>query len=130
MTTGSTLDSGIEPCAPRPKSRTSRLSAAACVVPGAVADRAGRGGHDVLAEDDVGLGEAVEQAVVDHRLGALGRLLGGLEDREHGARATRRGTRASRVVAPASHVTCMSCPQACITGTSWPSGSVAVAVLA
>lgn len=34
MTTGSTLDSGIEPWAPRPKSRTSRPSAAACVVPG------------------------------------------------------------------------------------------------
>jgi hypothetical protein len=38
--------------------------------------------------------------------------------------------RASRVAAPASHVTCMSCPQACITGVSWPSGPVAVAVLA
>jgi len=34
ITTGSTLDSGIDPCAPRPNSRTSRLSAAAWVVPG------------------------------------------------------------------------------------------------
>ncbi len=34
MTTGSTLDSGIEPCAPRPNRRTCKLSAAAWVVPG------------------------------------------------------------------------------------------------
>ena len=37
---------------------------------------------------------------------------------------------ASRAVAPASQVTCMSCPQACMTGTSLPAGSVAVAMLA
>ena len=37
---------------------------------------------------------------------------------------------ASSAVTPASQVTCMSCPHACMTGTSLPSGSVAVAVLA
>jgi hypothetical protein len=52
---------------------------------GPVADRARRGGHDVLAEDHLRLGEAVEEAVVDHRLCALGRLLRGLEDGQHGA---------------------------------------------
>ena len=32
--------------------------------------------------------------------------------------------------APISHVTCISCPQACITGTPFPSRSVLVASLA
>ena len=39
----------------------------------------------MLAEDDLRLGEALEEAVVDHRLGALRGLLGGLEDRQHRA---------------------------------------------
>ena len=82
---------------------------------GAVADPAGRGGHDVLAEDHVGLREAVEEAVVDHGLRALGGLLGGLEDGEHGALPGVRA-RARRLAAPASQVTCMSWPQACMTG--------------
>jgi len=38
--------------------------------------------------------------------------------------------RASNVVAPTSQVTCMSWPQACITGTVWPSLSFAVTLLA
>jgi hypothetical protein len=38
----------------------------------------------VLAEDDRGLGEPVEEAVVDHRLCALGRLFGGLEHDKKG----------------------------------------------
>ena len=48
--------------------------------PGAAGDGAGGPDHDVLAEHDVRLGEAVEQAVVDHRPGALRRLFGRLED--------------------------------------------------
>ena len=55
------------------------------MVPGPVADRTCGAGHDVLAEDDRRLGEALEEAVVDHRLGALRGLLGRLEDRQHGA---------------------------------------------
>ena len=53
--------------------------------PGAAGDGAGRTDHDVLAEHDIGFGEALEQAVVDHRLGALRRLLARLKDRHQGA---------------------------------------------
>ena len=42
------------------------------------------------------------------------------------SRSRHRATAASCAVAPASQVTCMSWPQACITGTCAPSGSVAV----
>ena len=78
---------------------------------------------------DVGLGKPVEEAVVDHRLRTLGGLLGGLEDGQHGAVPGVAGTR-EQAVAPASQVTCMSWPQACMTGVSWPLTSVAVTVLA
>jgi hypothetical protein len=37
---------------------------------------------------------------------------------------------ASSVAAPASHATCMSCPQACITGVGCPSASSALTLLA
>src|SRR5579862_160737 len=56
----------------------------------AIPDLAGRWGHDVLTEDDLRLRESIEEAVVDHGLGALGGFLSGLEDGEYGA-APRRG---------------------------------------
>ena len=77
MTTGSMLACGIEPCAPRPNRRICRLSAAEVIGPALPGDRAGGPDHDVLAEHDIGLGEALEQAVVDHGLRALRRLLAG-----------------------------------------------------
>lgn len=46
---------------------------------GAAGDGAGGTDHDVLAKHDIGRGEAFEQAVVDHRLGALGGFLARLE---------------------------------------------------
>ena len=49
---------------------------------GAPAEDARGADHDVLPEHDVGFGEAREQPVVDHRLGAGGDLLGRLEDGE------------------------------------------------
>ena len=81
ITTGSMLACGIEPCAPRPNRRICRLSAAEVIAPGAPGDGPGRSDHDVLAEHDVRFGEAVEETVVDHRLGAFRRLLRRLEHR-------------------------------------------------
>ena len=49
--------------------------------PGAPADGPGRSDHHVLAEHDVGFGEAVEEPVIDHGLGAFPRLLRRLEHR-------------------------------------------------
>jgi hypothetical protein len=49
--------------------------------PGAPANGPGWPDHDVLAEHDIGLGEAVEEPVIDHCLGAFGRLLRRLEHR-------------------------------------------------
>jgi hypothetical protein len=71
---------------------------------GSVADLSGSPGHDVLGEDHVRLGEAIKQAVVDHRLRGL---LGRLEDFQQASRAAPR-LWASSVVAPTSQVTCMS----------------------
>ena len=51
---------------------------------GAPADGSGRSDHYVLVEHDVGLGEAVEEPVIDHRLGAFRRLLRRLEHRYQG----------------------------------------------
>jgi hypothetical protein len=61
--------------------------------PRAVADPPGRGWHDVLSQDHVRLGKAVEQMVVDHGLRSCPQLLGGLEQRDErsvpGIRRTR-----------------------------------------
>ena len=62
----------------------------------ASADDPGRSNHDVLPEHDVGLGEAPEQSIVDHRLRAFARLFGGLKHRHHGASPARAGLRRSR----------------------------------
>jgi hypothetical protein len=43
-----------------------------------LADR--RCGNDVLTEDDVALRKTLEQPVINHRLGAFRRFLGGLKD--------------------------------------------------
>ena len=51
---------------------------------GASGNRAGGSEHDVLAENDGRFREALEQAVIDHRLGALRRLFPGLEDHHQG----------------------------------------------
>ena len=79
------LACGIEPCAPRPNRRICRLSAAEVIGPALPGDGAGRPDHDVLAQHDIGLGKAVEQAVVDHRPRALRSLLARLEDRHQRA---------------------------------------------
>ena len=126
ITTGSMLACGIEPCAPRPNSRICRLSAGGGDDPGAPADGTGRTDHDVLAEDHVGLGEAVEQPVVDHRLRAFRRLLRRLEDRHQRpvprvARLREQRRRADEpghvhVVAAGVHRPAPSCPRG-----PWPS---------
>ena len=52
--------------------------------PGAPADGPGRSDHHVLAEHDIGLGKAVKETVIDHRLSAFPRLLRRLEHRHQG----------------------------------------------
>jgi hypothetical protein len=46
---------------------------------GASGDGAGGADHDMLTEHDIGYGEAFEQAVIDHSLGALRGFLTRLE---------------------------------------------------
>ena len=82
MTMGSIVDSGHVPWPPWPNNRTSMLSSSDWRDPRAVGDLPGGRWHDVLAEDHVGLGEAVEHVVVDHALGSGPQLLGGLEQRD------------------------------------------------
>ena len=63
----------------------SKKAPPAIIGPGRMANLpTGRPGRVVHAEDAVA-GEAVEQAVLDHRLGAAAALLGRLEDEMHGA---------------------------------------------
>ena len=83
-TTGSTACCGMEPWPPRPYTVTLMLSAADMNGPGRVRDGPGDAGQQVLGQRDVRDGDAREQAVVDHVLGALAGLLGGLEQRDQG----------------------------------------------
>ena len=53
--------------------------------PGTCPHRAGDAPEDMLGQGNVRGGDAREQAVVDHCLGAVAGLLGGLEQREQGA---------------------------------------------
>ena len=53
--------------------------------PRAPADGPGRSDHHMLAEHDVRFGEAVEEPVIDHRLGALAGLLCRLEHGHQGS---------------------------------------------
>ena len=71
-------------------------------------EQPGRDRRDVLAEHHVGHPEPVEQAVVDHRLGALADLLGGLEDEQQRCRSSCSRSAASSAAAPSRQVTCAS----------------------
>jgi hypothetical protein len=51
----------------------------------AAGDHSSRGRLDMLGQHNVGRGEPVEQSIIDHVLGTASELLGGLEDRQHGA---------------------------------------------
>ena len=86
ITTGSIVECGREPCPPRPSRVTVSPSDAAICVPERTPIVPAGQRRDVLAEHDVGLREAVEHAVGDHRLRAGAVLLGGLEDGDDRAR--------------------------------------------
>jgi hypothetical protein len=60
------------------------------------ADGAGRSDHHVLTEHDVGFGEAVEEPVIDHRLGAFPGLLRRLEHCHHRPAPAVAGSRKQR----------------------------------
>ncbi len=84
MTTGSIVAWTGSRRPPRRRRTVSHgVSPSACL---ADADHARGERRDVLPEHDVGAGEAVEHAVGDHGERARAVLLGGLEDRHHGAR--------------------------------------------
>ena len=83
----------------------------------------------MLGQGNVGDRDALEQAIVDHALGAVAGLLGRLEERDQGS-----GPLATVIGHELGHASrqdmCMSWPQAWATGTSWPAASWPVAVLA
>ena len=97
--------------------------------PRASGDVPGAPDHQVLPQHHVGLGESLEEVVVDHGARALRRLLAGLEDHHQGA-VPRAASAERRAAAPASHVTCMSWPHMCETGRVFPAPSFAVTLLA
>ena len=86
--------------------------------------------HDVLAEHHVRLRKAFERTIVDHGLCRLRRSLLRVGRPPQVCRAISVRAPASNFVAPASQVTCISCPHMCDTGTVLPSRSAAVVVLA
>ena len=81
------------------------------------------------ATHEVGLGEAGEEPVLEHRPGAADRLLGGLADEDEGA-APAAFRRAISAAVPTRAVMWTSWPQACMTGTSVPASSLTRTVLA
>ena len=122
MSTGSTVVSGREPCAPRPCSITCSVSDAANAGPGVQPEEPRGQRRHVLAEHDVGPAEPVEQAVLEHRLGAPASSSAGWNTAHQRAATTRTGRAASASAAPSRQVTCTSWPQACMSGTVLPSG--------
>ena len=90
--------------------------------PGAPGDGARRSDHDMLAQHDVGLGKALDETVVDHCPRALRRFFAGLENSTISVPCQASRLRANKALAPISHATCMSWPQACATGTVLPDG--------
>src|SRR2546430_8984619 len=83
-TTGSMVFCGMEPWPPRPYTVILMLSAADKKGPERV-PAVPATPEDMLGQGNVRRGDAREQAVVDHSLGAVAGLLGGLEQREQGA---------------------------------------------
>ena len=129
ITTGSMLACGIEPCAPRPNMRIWKLSPAEVTTP------------DWLAMIPADIGMTCWPRITS----GLGKRLNSPSSIIAWAPAATSSagwktaisvpcqaflSAASNALAPASQVTCMSWPQACITGVSFPSASVAVTVLA
>ena len=93
--TGSTPDSGRAPCEPLPSTSMSKNAPPAIIGPARTAKLAERQARAVVHAEHRLAGEALEQAVVDHRPGAADAFLGGLEDEVHRAveaAASRRGT--------------------------------------
>ena len=84
-TTGSMVCCGMAPWPPFPYTVTLMLSSVAMKGPERVADRPGDAGQHVLGQGNVGGRDALEQAVVDHALGAVAGLLGRLEERNQGS---------------------------------------------
>ena len=70
ITTGSMLACGIEPCAPRPNMRISKLSPAEVTTPDRLAMTPADIGITCWPRITSGFGKALEQPVVDHRLRA------------------------------------------------------------
>ena len=80
--TGSRVSCGIEAWPPRPSTTISSMSAEASSVPARLPIMPVRGvGHDVQREG--GVGQRVEQPVVEHEAGAVEALLARLEHEAH-----------------------------------------------
>ena len=97
--------------AARPYTVTLRLSAADMNGPERVPHGAGDAGQQVLGQRDVRDRDVLEQPVVDHVLGALAGLLGGLEQRIRVPCHAPRWSAMSLAIAIMAAM-CMSWPQA------------------
>lgn len=126
ITTGSTVFSGADPWPPRPKSRTAKLSEALMTAPGLVAAVPAGMGPTCCARHTSGRGKRSANPSSIMACAPLTSSAGWKTATTVPRQASR--SAASRAVAPSRQVTCMSCPQACMTGTSLPSASTPVRV--
>src|SRR5690606_8691952 len=127
VTTGSTAAWGMEPCAPRPRTVTRRLSAADRKGPARVPTCPAGWGRTCWARTTSGRGDlAVRPSAI---MGSAPSPFSS-EGWKRATKAPRQVSRcrASSRAQPVGQAVCTSCPQACMTGCSTPSRAVAVAV--
>ena len=129
ITTGSMLACGIDPCAPRPNSRISKLSPAEVTTPDLLAMVPADIGITCWPRTTSGLGKRLKSPSSIIACAPAATSSAGWNT-AISVPCQASLAPASSALAPASQVTCMSWPQACITGVSFPSASVAVTVLA
>ena len=129
MTTGSMLACGIDPCAPRPNKRICRLSAAEVITPVRPATVPAGPTMTCCPRTTSGFAKRANKpssiiACAPSAVSSAGWKTA-IRVPFHRSRAC-----ANNVATPTNHVTCISWPQACMTGTVFPSRSVPVALLA
>ena len=129
ITTGSTDCSGAEPCAPRPCNTILSASLAVMTAPGRNSTQPAGAGVTCWPKATSGMPNRANRpssiiAVAPPPISSAG-WMARITLPCHASRCL-----ASWVATPIIQVACMSCPQAWATGTSVPSASIPVAVLA
>lgn len=129
MRTGSIADSGLDPCPPCPCSTTAAVSDAAMTGPEAYPMKPAGSGPTCCPSTIAGFGNRSNSPSATMSAAPCASSSAGWKAATtvpvHSSFVA-----ASASTAPTRQVACMSCPHACMTGTSRPSPSTAVALLA